>query len=325
MQHEFTNLEPLIKKEVKGTVVKSTGSWYELKTEEGDRIQARLKGKFRTKGLKSTNPVAVGDEVQFDWEGDEGVIHTIENRKNYIIRRSINLSKQVQIIAANVDQLFLIITIKDPVTTLGFVDRFLVGAEAYRIPAILIYNKMDLIDEKSQEELIRWKETYTSVGYKQLEISATQEDGIDALKELMKNKVSIFSGHSGVGKSTLINVLDKNFNLKVSQISEAHQSGRHTTTFAELFELPFGGKIIDTPGIKGFGNVEMDKEVISHYFPEMRMRMQACKFNNCLHINEPQCAVKQAVEKGEIAKSRYDNYISIFNEDEAENYRQKGY
>ncbi|MEQ8623572.1 MAG: ribosome small subunit-dependent GTPase A [Vicingaceae bacterium] len=311
---------------MEGLVVKSTGSWYEVETSQKERIQARLKGKFRIKGLKSTNPLAVGDRVKFEMEGEEGVIHTIEDRKNYIIRKSINLSKQVQIIAANVDCLFLIITIENPVTTLGFVDRFLVGAEAYRIPTVLVYNKLDLLTtEKQEKDLARWKEIYKSAGYEQLEVVATEEKGIDKLKELMKGKISIFSGNSGVGKSTLINSLDSNFDLRVNKISDAHQTGQHTTTFAELFELPFGGKIIDTPGIKGFGNVELDREVLSHYFPEMREKINDCKFNNCVHINEPNCAIKEAVAKGEIAKTRYLNYLSIFEEEEGESYRTKGY
>ncbi len=311
---------------MKGLVVKSTGSWYEIETEAKERISARLKGKFRIKGIKSTNPLAVGDHVLYDLVGEEGIIHTIEERSNYIVRKSINLSKQIQIIAANIDCLFLVITIEDPVTTLGFVDRFLVAAEAFRIPTILVYNKIDILDSVTQQaELSRWQEIYKKVGYEQLEVSAIKEKGIEDLKELMKDKVSIFAGNSGVGKSTLINQLDPNFNLRVNKISDYHQTGQHTTTFAELFELPFGGKIIDTPGIKGFGNVEMDRGVLSHYFPEMRVRINDCKYNNCVHVNEPKCAIKDAVEMGDIPKTRYLNYLSIYKEDEEENYRQKGY
>jgi ribosome biogenesis GTPase len=222
--------------------------------------------------------------------------------------------------------LFLVVTIENPVTTLGFVDRFLISAEAYRIPTTIIYNKLDLLtSDKQIEELNRWKDIYDLAGYEQLEISALQKTGVELLKEKMIGVTSIFSGNSGVGKSTLINSLDENFSLRVSEISGAHQTGRHTTTFAELFDLPFGGKIIDTPGIKGFGLVELEKEVVSHYFPEMRVRMDECKFNNCVHINEPQCAIKEAVENKEIAESRYRNYLSIYNEDETENYRTKGY
>lgn len=311
---------------LKGLIVKSTGSWYEVETEAKERIKARLKGKFRLKGLKSTNPVAVGDFVQFHMEGEEGVINGIEDRRNYIVRRSINLSKQIQIIAANVDQLFLVVTLENPVTTFGFVDRFLAGAEAYRIPTVLVYNKIDLLQSSKQKELLSlWMETYQLAGYEQLLVSAEQKEGIEALKEKMKGKTSIFSGHSGVGKSTMVNALDKNFKLKVNEISDYHKTGKHTTTFAELFELPFGGKIIDTPGIKGFGNVELEKEFLSHYFPEMRALINDCKFNNCVHLKEPSCAVKQAVEEGEIAKSRYENYLTIFQDDDRENYRQKGY
>lgn len=311
--------------DLKGLIVKSTGSWYEVETESKARINARLKGKFRIKGLRSTNPVAVGDFVHYTMEGEEGVIHGIEDRKNYIIRKSINLSKQVQIIAANVDQLFLVVTLNNPITTLGFVDRFLVSAEAYRIPTVIVYNKIDLYQsDKDKATLAEWQEIYHLAGYEQIEVSAENKIGIDQLRSLMKGKTSIFSGHSGVGKSTLVNTLDDSFQLRTNTISEYHKSGKHTTTFAELFELPFGGKIIDTPGIKGFGTVELENEVLSHYFPEMRSRMSDCKFNNCVHINEPKCAIKQAVEEGEIALTRYENYLSIYEDDEREHHRAKG-
>ena len=275
-------------------------------------------------GIKSTNPVAVGDKVEFDMEGEEALIVKIEERKNYIIRRSINLSKQVQIIAANVDVLFLVVTIKKPETTKGFVDRFLVGAEAYRIPTVILFNKIDLLDGKDQIELQEWKEIYKKAGYEYLNVSATKSLGIEELKDKMKGKVSIFAGNSGVGKSTLINQLDSNLKLKTGNISDYHQSGMHTTTFSEMFPLSFGGDIIDTPGVKGFGNVEIEKEELHHYFPEMRALMNDCKYNNCIHVNEPQCAVKAAVESSEIAASRYSNYLSMLEEEE-ESYRGKGY
>ena len=310
---------------MKAVVRKSTGSWYEIETDEGEVLVARLKGKMRTMDLKSTNPVAVGDRVLFEKEGEEALIKDIEERKNYLIRRSINLSKQTQIIAANIDQLFLLITLKDPLTYKGFVDRVLVGAEAYRIPAILVYNKIDQMNDADQEELKAWKDCYTKAGYEQMEISAKEGSGMEELKDQMKGKVSIFSGHSGVGKSTLINSLDPNLDLRVGDLSDYHRSGQHTTTYAELHTLAFGGRIVDTPGIKGFGNVNMEKEVISHYFPEMRRRMKDCKFNNCLHIKEPNCAIKEAVAIGDIAESRYFNYLSIYEEDEEETFRSKGY
>jgi len=311
---------------LQGLVVKSTGSWYEIETAKGKRIQARLKGKFRLAGIKSTNPIAVGDRVHFHMEGEEAMIEKIEGRKNYIVRKSINLSKQTQIIAANIDQLFLLITLESPVTTMAFVDRFLVAAEAFRIPVVLVYNKMDLIQSAShQESLQEWMETYAKTIYPQIKISVKEKKGLEQIKACMKDKTSMFSGHSGVGKSSLINALNQGLQLKVSEISAYHQSGKHTTTFAELFHLPFGGNIIDTPGIKGFGNVEMEKEAIAHYFPEMRERMQACKYNNCVHINEPECAVKEAVVNETIALSRYENYLSIFEEDDEEQFRKKGY
>ncbi len=309
-----------------GVIAKSTGSWYEIETKNGDRIKARLKGKIRLKGLKSTNPVAVGDIVDYELEGDEGLIKEIHPRKNYIIRKSINLSKQVQIIAANVDQLFLIVTLLNPVTTFGFIDRFLVGAEAYGIKTILLFNKKDLYQtEELKRELENWQSIYKNAGYDFLEISATEKEGLEELKSIMKSKVSIFSGNSGVGKSSLINALDPNLDLRVNQISDYHKSGQHTTTFAELFHLAFGGTIIDTPGIKGFGNVEINKEELAHYFPEMRALMNDCKYNNCVHINEPSCAIKEAVLNGDISQKRYDNYLSIYYEDDEETFRAKGY
>lgn len=311
---------------LEGTVVKSTGSWYKIEANSGECVEARLKGKIRLEGLKSTNPLAVGDRVEYDLEDGEYLIRSILPRKNYIIRRSVNLSKQTQIIAANVDQLFLVISLREPKTFKGFVDRFLVGAEAYRIPVVIVYNKIDLIrSEEERNELLEWKSIYQLAGYEQMDCSALNEKGMEALKEKMKDKVSIFSGHSGVGKSTLINRLDERFNLRVNSVSEVHRSGKHTTTFAEMFELDFGAKIIDTPGIKGFGNVNLEKQHLSHYFPEMRLRINDCKYHNCVHIDEPECAIKDAVKSGEISESRYSNYLSIYDEDEAEAYRQKGY
>lgn len=310
---------------MEAVVRKSTGSWYEIETKDGEVLEARLKGKMRTLDLKSTNPVAVGDRVEYELKDGEALIKDIAERKNYLIRRSINLSKQTQIIAANIDHLFVVVTLRDPVTFKGFVDRVLVGAEAYRIPATIIYNKMDLYAEEEMELLQEWKDCYDKAGYPQLKISVLEGSGLDELKALMKDKVSIFSGHSGVGKSSLVNALDSSVELKVQEISDYHKSGQHTTTYAELHHLKFGGSIIDTPGIKGFGNVKMEKNEICHYFPEMRSRMKDCKFNNCLHIKEPNCAIKQAVADGEIAESRYFNYLTMYEEDDEEVYRQKGY
>jgi ribosome biogenesis GTPase len=300
---------------MKGTVYKSTGSWYTVKTDNGKFYECRIKGKFRIEGIKSTNPVAVGDHVYFDVQtkGDEtvGIIHTIDERENYIIRRSVNLSKQTHIIAANIDVAFLLVTISNPPTFTTFIDRFLVTAEAYSIEAVLLFNKTD---NSSEEELLEMKflaALYRKIGYTCLGISAKTGKNIDKVKALMKGKVCMFSGHSGVGKSTLINTLEPGLNIKTSEISEQHQQGQHTTTFAEMYDLSFGAKIIDTPGIKGFGVVEMDNEELGDYFPEFFALKQDCKFNNCLHIEEPQCAVKEALEAEEIAWSRYKSYIQI--------------
>lgn len=311
-----------------GTVYKSTGSWYTVKDENGQFVNCRIKGKFRIKGIKSTNPIAVGDKVEFQLEenADEvnGVIHTIHDRKNYIIRKSVNLSKQTHIIASNIDVVFLLVTIDNPVTTTSFIDRFLVTAEAYGIEAILVFNKIDTLSHEASEEQLYLQAVYSSIGYQCLRVSAVEGKGIEALKDLMRNRVSMFSGHSGVGKSTLINTLDANLNLKTAEISEQHQQGQHTTTFAEMFDLNFGAKIIDTPGIRGFGIVDMEPEEIGDYFPEFFALKEQCKFNNCLHREEPKCAVKEALDKDELPWSRYQSYLQILEGDE-ETYRNDIY
>ena len=255
-----------------GTVYKSTGSWYTVKSDAGDFVECRIKGKFRMKGIKSTNPIAVGDIVDFELDNttDEiiGQIHTIHDRKNYIVRKSVNLSKQTHIIASNIDVVFLIVTIHNPVTTTSFIDRFLVTAEAYGIEAVLLFNKIDTFTPEIEDEQLYLQYVYSEIGYRCLRVSATTGQGIDALKEMMKDKVCMFSGHSGVGKSTLVNALEPRLNLKTKEISDSHSQGQHTTTFAEMFELTFGSKIIDTPGIRGFGVVDMEKQEIGDYFPE---------------------------------------------------------
>ncbi|MBT4774382.1 MAG: ribosome small subunit-dependent GTPase A [Crocinitomicaceae bacterium] len=310
----------------KGLVIRSTGSWYEVRLTDGTVSQCRIQGKFRIQGIKSTNPIAVGDWVDFNKEEDgTGVIRAIHDRRNYIIRKSVNLSKRSHIIASNIDQAILIITIDSPRTSTGFIDRFLVSAEAYRIPVALVFNKIDLLDVKSKEQLVKLIKTYREVGYETYEVSALNRTGVAAIKNLMKDKVSLVSGHSGVGKSTLINAVDVNLELKTGEISEAHYKGKHTTTFAEMFELNFGGFIVDTPGIKGFGIVDIEKKELGHYFPEIRALMGDCKFNNCQHLKEPKCAVIQAVENGKLPVERYTNYLAIYEDNEEETYRDKGY
>jgi len=309
---------------MKGTVYKSTGSWYTVKSEKGNFIECRIKGKFRIKGIKSTNPIAVGDVV--DYELDEssdvttGVITNIHDRKNYIVRKSVNLSHQMHIIASNVDYVFLLITINNPPTTTSFIDRFLVTAEAYGIETILVFNKIDTFDDAMLDEQLYLQYIYEKIGYKCLRVSSTEAKGVDKLKEMMIGKVSMFSGHSGVGKSTLVNALEPSLQLKTKHISEQSKQGQHTTTFAEMYDLSFGAQIIDTPGIKGFGVVDMEKEEISGYFPEFFKLKDQCKFNNCLHKEEPKCAVKEALEKDEISWSRYNSYLKILEGDD-ENYR----
>lgn len=307
-----------------GIVYKSTGSWYTVKAENGDFYECRIKGKFRIKGIKSTNPVAVGDRVRFEVEtiGDDtiGIINEINTRKNYIIRKSVNLSKQTHIIAANLDQVFLLVTLNNPPTYPVFIDRFLITAEAYEIPVILLFNKVDTYAPEELDEIKFLAALYRKIGYTCIGISAATGKNVDKVKEMMKGKTSMFSGHSGVGKSTLVNTIEPDLDIKTKQISEQHLQGQHTATFAEMFDLSFNARIIDTPGIKGFGIVDMEKEEIGNYFPEFFKLKQDCKFNNCIHIDEPKCAVKDALETGEIAWSRYNSYLQMV-KGEDENYR----
>lgn len=298
---------------MKGTVIKSTGSWLTVKTEDATIYKCRIKGKFRIQGIKSTNPVAVGDFVEFDLEKDNsGTIHTLGKRKNYIIRKSTKLSKQTHIIAANMDQAAIIVSVANPKTPLGFIDRFLATAEAYRIPSIVIFNKVDLCDDELTEELDYLKAVYESLGYQCLLTSATENTGIEESIKLLKDKVTLLSGQSGVGKSSLINAIEPSLDLKTSEVSESNEKGKHTTTFAEMFEFSFGGSIIDTPGIRSFGVVDFNKNELSHFFREFFEIGKGCKFNNCHHINEPHCAVKVAIENGEIAQSRYTSYWNLY-------------
>ena len=300
-----------------GIVIRSTGSWSTVQLESGKFQDCRLRGNFRIKGIKSTNPIAVGDHVTVEEDPKDdrqGVITHIHERKNYIVRRSVNLSKRSHIIAANIDQLIVLATVSEPRTSLGFIDRLLVTAEAYNIPSVIVFNKADLVNEDEAQILEEYRNIYEAIGYLTLLVSAQEKTGLESLMDIMKGRTSLVSGHSGVGKSTLINAFEPDLDLKVSEISEVHRKGTHTTTFAEMFPLSFGGFIIDSPGVKEFGMIDMDNDHIGHYFPEIFKRSEHCKYNNCTHMNEPNCAVKDGVESGEVAESRFNTYISIVSE-----------
>lgn len=298
---------------MKGRIIKSTGSWYQVETDDLNVYTCKLRGKFKIKGIKSTNPIAVGDKVIFLWdeERETGFITEIEERKNYIVRRSVNLSKRSHIIASNIDIALLVITLSQPRTSTGFIDRFLVTSEAYKIPCTLVFNKIDIYDEQEQEYLNEIISLYTKIGYRCIKVSAHEGTNLDLLKKEMKEKVCLISGHSGVGKSALINALDNSKEIRIGDISDIHNKGKHTTTYAEMHHLEFGSHIIDSPGIKEFGLFDFEKSELALYFPEMHNLLEKCKFNNCTHVHEPECAVKEALHENKISQSRYENYLNI--------------
>ena len=308
---------------MKGLVVKNTGSWYTVRTDDGQLIESKIKGNFRLKGIRSTNPVAVGDRVELvvNQEGT-AFITAIDDRRNYIIRKSQNLSKQSHIIAANVDQAFLIVTINYPQTSTTFIDRFLASAEAYRVPVILVFNKTDLLDEDDRRYQQMMMTLYENIGYQCIAISAEKGTGVEVLESLLHGKTTVLSGNSGVGKSTLINRLIPGASLRTAEISDAHNTGQHTTTFSEMIELPGGGYLIDTPGIKGFGTFDMEPEELTSYFKEIFRFSKDCRFSNCTHTHEPGCAVLQALENHYIAQSRYQSYLSMMEDKDGGKYRE---
>ena len=306
-----------------GLVIKNTGSWYTVKTDEGAIIESKIKGNFRLKGIRSTNPVAVGDRVELilNQEGT-AFISAIEDRRNYIIRKSSNLSKQSHILAANIDQALLLVTVNRPQTSTTFIDRFLASAEAYRIPVVLLFNKIDLLDasERRYQELL--SRLYTTIGYRCLALSAQTGEGIEPLRELLMGQISLLSGNSGVGKSTLINRLLPDAHLRTAEISDAHNAGMHTTTFSEMLPLPEGGYVIDTPGIKGFGTFDIEREELGSYFKEIFRLSKDCRFNNCTHTHEPGCAVLQALQNHFVAESRYQSYLNMLEDKDESKYRE---
>ena len=299
-----------------GRVIKSTGSWYDVRNDAGEIVLCRLRGKIRLDGLRTTNPVAVGDLVNYEKERDKDtcVIDKILPRTNVIVRKSVNLSKESHIIASNVDQAILVATIAQPRTSTGFIDRFIVTAEAYHIPVVIVFNKCDIYNDEQNAQAEELMKVYNGIGYQSFLISAKTGQNCDRLMAIMKDKMSMFSGHSGVGKSALVNRLDPSLDIRVGEISEVHEKGKHTTTFAQMYELGFGGYIIDTPGIKEFALYDMEKETLAQRFPEMRAMMHECRFNNCTHLHEPHCAIKNAVEEGLIADWRYENYCNMMDD-----------
>ena len=308
---------------MKGFVIKNTGSWYSVKTDDGKVVECKIKGNFRLKGIRSTNPVAVGDQVEIalNQEGTAFITH-IDERRNYIIRKSQNLSKQSHIIAANVDQAFLIVTVNYPQTSTTFIDRFLASAEAYSVPVVLVFNKRDILSDDERHYQQSMVHLYETIGYECREISAATGEGIEELHKLLKGKITLLSGNSGVGKSTLINQILPEANLRTAEISDAHNTGMHTTTFSEMLELPEGGYIIDTPGIKGFGTFDMEPEELTSYFREIFHFSKDCKFSNCTHTHEPGCAVSKALEDHYIAQSRYQSYLGMLEDKDENKYRE---
>ena len=308
---------------MKGLVIKNTGSWYSVKTDTGKVVECKIKGNFRLKGIRSTNPVAVGDnvEIALNSEGTAFITH-IEERRNYVIRKSQNLSKQSHILAANVDQAFLIVTVNYPQTSTTFIDRFLASAEAYSVPVVLVFNKCDILSDDERHYQQSMIHLYETIGYECREVSATTGEGVDELHALLKGKITLLSGNSGVGKSTLINKILPEANLRTAEISDAHNTGMHTTTFSEMLELPEGGYIIDTPGIKGFGTFNMEPEELTSYFPEIFHFSKGCKFSNCTHTHEPGCAVLKAIDDHFIAQSRYQSYLNMLEDKDENKYRE---